>query len=49
MVELIDRLGFDPVDVGPLENGVVLEPDGSPFAVTHTADELSGLAAAAVS
>jgi 8-hydroxy-5-deazaflavin:NADPH oxidoreductase len=46
---LIDRLGFDPVDVGPLENGVALEPDGSPFAVTYTADELSGLVAAAVS
>ena len=46
---LIDRLGFDPVDVGPLENGVVLEPDGSPFAVTYTADELVGLVGAAVS
>ena len=46
---LVDRLGFDPVDVGPLGNGVVLEPDGSPFAVTYTADELSGLVAAAVS
>ena len=46
---LIDRLGFDPVDVGPLENGVVLEPDGSPFAVTYTADELAGLVGAAVS
>jgi predicted dinucleotide-binding enzyme len=49
VMQLIDRLGFDPVDVGPLENGVVLEPDGSPFAVTYTADELSGLVAAAVS
>ena len=46
---LIDRLGFDPVDVGPLENGVVLEPDGSPFAVTYTADELASLVGAAVS
>ena len=49
VMRLIDRLGFDPVDVGPLENGVALEPDGSPFAVTYTADELSGLVAAAVS
>jgi 8-hydroxy-5-deazaflavin:NADPH oxidoreductase len=49
VIGLVDRLGFDPVDVGPLENGVVLEPDGSPFAVTYTADELSGRAAAAVS
>jgi len=49
VMQLIDRLGFDPVDVGPLENGVVLEPDGSPFAVTYTADELADLAGAAVS
>jgi predicted dinucleotide-binding enzyme len=41
VMQLVDRLGFDPVDVGPLENGLVLEPDGSPFAVTYTADELS--------
>ena len=26
VMELVDRLGFDPVDVGPLENGVALEP-----------------------
>jgi 8-hydroxy-5-deazaflavin:NADPH oxidoreductase len=38
---LIDRLGFDPVDAGPLENGRALEPDGSPFAVTYSAGELS--------
>jgi hypothetical protein len=43
VMRLIDRLGFDPVDAGTLENGAVLEPDGSPFAVTYTADELSGL------
>jgi predicted dinucleotide-binding enzyme len=49
VMRLIDRLGFDPVDIGSLENGVALEPDGSPFAVTYTADELSGLVAAAVS
>jgi predicted dinucleotide-binding enzyme len=44
VMRLIDRLGFDPVDVGSLEHGVVLEPDGSPFAVTYTAAELSRLA-----
>jgi predicted dinucleotide-binding enzyme len=43
VMRLVDRLGFDPVDAGPLDNGVVLEPDGSPFAVTYTAGELSGL------
>ncbi|MEA2155040.1 MAG: 8-hydroxy-5-deazaflavin:NADPH oxidoreductase [Solirubrobacteraceae bacterium] len=40
VMRLIDRLGFDPVDAGPLERGVALQPDGSPFAVTYTADEL---------
>jgi predicted dinucleotide-binding enzyme len=44
VMRLVDRLGFDPVDAGPLENGVALEPDGSPFAATYTADELSRLA-----
>jgi len=41
VMRLIDRLGFDPVDAGPLKNGLALEPDGSPFAVTYTADELA--------
>jgi predicted dinucleotide-binding enzyme len=40
VMRLIDRLGFDPVDAGSLEHGVALQPDGSPFAVTYTADEL---------
>jgi predicted dinucleotide-binding enzyme len=44
VMRLIDRLGFDPVDIGPLANGRALEPDGSPLAVTYTADELSELA-----
>jgi predicted dinucleotide-binding enzyme len=43
VMRLVDRLGFDPVDVGPLENGQALEPDGSPFAATYTAEELSRL------
>jgi hypothetical protein len=43
VMRLIDRLGFDVVDAGPLENGRVFEPDGSPFAVTYTADELRDL------
>jgi predicted dinucleotide-binding enzyme len=41
VMRLIDRLGFDPVDAGPLKNGLALEPDGSPFAVTYIADELA--------
>jgi predicted dinucleotide-binding enzyme len=43
VMRLIDRLGFDPVDAGPLEHSVALQPDGSPFAVTYSADELRDL------
>jgi predicted dinucleotide-binding enzyme len=43
VMRLIDRLGYDAVDAGPLQNGLALQPDGSPFAVTHTAVELSKL------
>ena len=45
VMRLIDRLGFDAVDAGPLDNGLALEPDGSPFAVTYNADELANLLA----
>jgi 8-hydroxy-5-deazaflavin:NADPH oxidoreductase len=41
VMRLIDRLGFDPVDAGPLENGLALEPDGSPFAVTYSSGDLA--------
>jgi 8-hydroxy-5-deazaflavin:NADPH oxidoreductase len=40
VMQLIDRLGFDPVNAGPLVNGRILEPDGSPYATTYTAAEL---------
>lgn len=43
VMRLIDRLGFDPVDAGQLENGIALEPDGSPIAPTYTADQLAKL------
>ena len=43
VMRLVDRLGFDPVDAGPLKNGVALEPDGSPIAATHSAEELAEL------
>src|SRR4029078_11245820 len=45
VMRLLDRLGFDPVDAGPLENGLALEPDGSPIATTYSADELDALRA----
>jgi predicted dinucleotide-binding enzyme len=43
VMRLIERLGFDPVYAGELEHGLALEPDGSPFAVTYSAEELSKL------
>jgi predicted dinucleotide-binding enzyme len=43
VMRLVDRLGFDPVDAGPLRNGLALEPDGSPIAPTYTADQLTKL------
>jgi len=46
VMDLVDRLGFDAVDAGPLANGAVLEPDGSPFAITYAADELRELVSA---
>jgi hypothetical protein len=41
VMHLIDRLGFDAVDGGPLANGKLLEPDGSPYAETFSADALT--------
>jgi 8-hydroxy-5-deazaflavin:NADPH oxidoreductase len=43
VMRLLDRLGFDPVDAGPLKNGLVLEPDGSPIATTYSAEQLAKL------
>src|SRR5262245_17321754 len=43
VMHLIDELGFDPVDAGPLASGLALEPGGSPFAVTRSADALTKL------
>ena len=43
VMRLLDQLGFDAVDAGPLKNGVALEPDGSPIATTYTAEQLAKL------
>jgi predicted dinucleotide-binding enzyme len=43
VMQLIDRLGFDAVDAGPLEAGLALEPDGPVFGVSYSANELSEL------
>ncbi len=42
VMHLVDRLGFDPVDGGPLARGKLLEADGSPYAETLSADALAG-------
>ncbi len=46
VMDLIDRLGFDPVYAGSLDAGVALQPDGAVFGVSHSASELSKLLAA---
>jgi predicted dinucleotide-binding enzyme len=43
VMQLIDRLGFDAVDAGPLEAGLALEPNGSVFGVSYSGDDLSNL------
>ena len=43
VLQLIDRLGFDAVDAGPLEAGLALEPNGTVFGVSYSADQLSNL------
>jgi predicted dinucleotide-binding enzyme len=43
VLQLIDTLGFDPVDAGNLESGLALEPGGPVFGAGHTAKELSNL------
>lgn len=43
VLQLIDSLGFDPVDAGRLEAGLALQPGGPVFGAGHTARELSNL------
>jgi 8-hydroxy-5-deazaflavin:NADPH oxidoreductase len=43
VIRLIDRLGFDAVDAGPLKAGRALQPDGSVFGVAYSAGDLSNL------
>jgi hypothetical protein len=43
VLELINRLGFDAVDAGPLNAGIALQPNGPVFGKGHSARELSGL------
>jgi predicted dinucleotide-binding enzyme len=43
VMDLIDRLGFDPVDAGALDNGTALEPDGPAFGVAYDKGALAAL------
>jgi predicted dinucleotide-binding enzyme len=43
VLELIDALGFDPIDAGRLEAGLALQPGGPVFGAGHIAKELSDL------
>jgi predicted dinucleotide-binding enzyme len=49
VMQLIDRLGFDAVDAGPLDAGLALEPNGSVFGVSYSAAALSDLLSPAAS
>jgi predicted dinucleotide-binding enzyme len=40
VAELIDALGFDPVDLGPLDEGAVLQPGRELFGANLSADEI---------
>lgn len=43
---LVDALGFDPLPIGPLANGIALEPGHPAFGADLTAPELDALVAA---
>lgn len=43
VTEFIDRLGYDPVDAGPLSAGRAFGPGTEIFSGAHTADELQAL------
>jgi predicted dinucleotide-binding enzyme len=43
VLQLIDRLGFDPVAAGSLDAGVALEPGGPVFGIGHTVHSLTSL------
>jgi hypothetical protein len=45
VLRLIDRLGFDAVNAGPLDRGVALQPGGPVFGIGLSADKLTKLLA----
>ncbi|WP_125777504.1 NADPH-dependent F420 reductase [Antribacter gilvus] len=46
VARLVDSLGFDPVDLGPLRTGRVLEAGGPVFGTYLTADDLGAMVGA---
>lgn len=43
VADFIDRLGYDPVDAGPLESGRAFQPGTEIFNGSHTADQLRSI------
>ena len=43
VLQLIDTLGFDPVEAGNLASGLALQPGGPIFGAGHSAKELSNI------
>jgi predicted dinucleotide-binding enzyme len=43
VLQLIDAIGFDPVDAGNLEAGLAMQPGGPIFGAGHSAKDLSDL------
>ena len=41
VMQLVERLGFDAVNAGPLTAGLTLQPEGPVFGIAHRYDELS--------
>lgn len=46
VARFINRLGYDPVDAGPLEAGRAFQPDTEIFNGSHTSDQLRAILAA---
>jgi predicted dinucleotide-binding enzyme len=43
VLQLVEHLGFDAIDAGPLGAGAALGPDGAGFGVAYNADQLTTL------
>jgi predicted dinucleotide-binding enzyme len=46
VAEFVDRLGFDPIDAGPLSSGHAFQPHAEIFKGAHSAEQMRALLAA---